>query len=338
MKYENISNILILDIGEEYLKGTIVQASWRGRWEVIQSVATKTKGIKKRCINNLLELTESIYSIIYQLEIDNHIKIESALIILSFIPIQYVKYVKELQIKSGVVSDSDLELLNKEEYSDNEYLGTIKSEYKVNNNYIDYPVNVECDHLFKHNYSIVAKGPTINQIRSIFIKLKIQILEISYNLVFYAINQQTSALHVDIGYNSSRVLINMSNKKHVFLLEYGAHDLYKNLWDLDAEPALFFGERYLEHVNITRDFFITLFEKIIRKTTEEINSDILYKCDIPVSITGGIAYLPGLELLLSEHFDRTFHVTSPGLDMKTDLNAGFFYNNYMALKYVNNFN
>lgn len=322
-------NILLLDIGEQYIKGTLITLNWSNKLEIIQSVSILSKGIRNGYIDNIFELTSCINNIIYQIEIDTNIKIKSILVIISFCRISGQQYIQKLEV-NGIVTQEDLELFNKKDYNNKYILCNLSSDFTVNNNLVLNPLSMECSTLYKNNYTVMCDTIIIDNLQHIFKKLNIRIKDIIHNFQLIPSFIQSDYLYIDIGYSSTRVLYSQNNKLFTSFLSVGVKYLYETLWEYNMEPMLFFNNKYEEHVNVTRNFFIQLINTIFNQINKELKDDGFMKVDIPIYLSGGITHLHALEFVLEEYFDRSFKIIRPNISMCTTKNNLFFTNNYIA--------
>lgn len=329
------NNLLLLDIGSKYIKATMTKKNWADKIEVLGSIIINTKGIYKNYINDFNALIETIYNVVYQIEIDCNVKIYNVHINLSFIDIITKRIINTYYIQN-IVTQEHMDKDSHGEIEDDEYfLGVLNQQYFIDNNLVNNPINQKCKVLVTVKDVVKCKNIDIINLQTIFKKININIANITNNILLMSHDMENNSIIADIGYNRTTVVTNFNGNKKIISLKNGSNYLYKDLWALQKEPQLTFYKQYQEHVDITCEFFVNIIKNIIDEISK--NNDTHEKYDVPIFLCGGICLLHGLEFFLQEHFDRKIYILQPKIFMENNThNNGYFINNYYIIKTINN--
>ncbi len=334
------SEVLIIDIGERFLKFLVVSFAPDNTFEYTYATQQPSGGIINGEVVNLRQLSEQIFKSLYKVEIDSGSSFNKVYICFSIGSLKSQVFQTTLDI-NGIIENKHIEYIRKELdfFCDDCIVDYLDYGYYVSNHKKQDPVGMfaktlryECQFVSCNKDLIVHLTLALKRINVELLGFGIGTVKVMNRLLL------GNSILVDIGFSSTRIITNLNNKKQIHIINKGINHLLesltvrngKNIDQIEEILSISYKVGNFDMTESVRLFIFNLFSEvldIISKASTDIS-----KFDYEICLYGACRAIPLIDVFLRQKFDRNFKLLTIDCDINTHNNINCFINNYAYIK------
>ena len=322
----------VFDIGERTIKCLLFRIG--ENLDYIYTNEIESQGIENGNIINLISLSNAIFQLIYNVEVDVGTIVKNVIISFSFPKFEHKKFQENINI-NGIIKKSHIQNLNyrlKFDVNDT-IIGYLYKDYQIDKmDKIENPEQMCGSNLTLKANFITISNNTIRNLATIFNRNSISINFVALNgLISHFDILEDNFIMVEVGNKSTRVFtkFNSENFYDFYTIEVGFFHLLKELNSIDSNvekiQISYNSESKKEKVDISREFFRNLFSIILQKTKANRIFNIY--------LSGSICTVPLIDLFLKQKFDINFIIPNTP-EIPCSANPNIFRNCFSIAKYL----